>query len=276
MGETTSFVYAKAPAPEVAGTYTFATVVRGDDVDGRNLLALALIDGVSAIDSIVVGPVLPGNGIAWISSPVAADYTETGPLPGGSGDLDGDEMEFTVPSAMDPPQNTNSTVNGYVSVTTTGSPVIGVLSFPTLNSQAVVVPTTTMKKGDTISVTYKVDDADITNVLDSHIFTVKTRLDTAQSFSDGSVIAAQIDYELSSSGNTLKLNVESVEGKGAMAVVGSDVYRKGFVATNLTFRYTAASLTGAIRLEVPTGGVTRMGGVTNTTSNGKIGWTVIK
>merc|ERR1712096_494990 len=45
-------------------------------------------------------------------------------------------------------------------------------------------------------------------------------------------------------------------------------------ATNLTFRYTAASLTGAIRLEVPTGGVTRVGGVTNTTNNGKIGWTV--
>merc|ERR1712096_151821 len=48
------------------------------------------------IDSIVVGPVLPGNGIAWISSPVAADYTETGPLPGGSGDLDGDEKTDTV------------------------------------------------------------------------------------------------------------------------------------------------------------------------------------
>merc|ERR1711900_101961 len=121
------------------------------------------------------------------------------------GTMDGGEVVFTVPSAMDPPQNTNSTVNGYVSVPTTGSPVIGVLSFPTLNSQAVVVPTTTMKKGDTISVTYRVDDADITNVLDSHIFTVKTRLDTAQSFSDGSVIAAARDYELSSSGNTLKL-----------------------------------------------------------------------
>merc|ERR1712096_46771 len=88
--ETTSFVYAKAPAPEVAGTYTFATVVRGDDADRRNLLPLALIDGVSAIDSIVVGPVLPGNGIAWISAPVAADYTETGV------DLDGDEKTDTV------------------------------------------------------------------------------------------------------------------------------------------------------------------------------------
>merc|ERR1712096_417072 len=88
--------YAKAPAPEVAGTWAFATVVRGDDADGRNLVAMAPIDGVSAIDSIVVGPVLPGNGIAWISAPVAADSTETGPLPGGSGDLDGDEKTDTV------------------------------------------------------------------------------------------------------------------------------------------------------------------------------------
>merc|ERR1712169_71056 len=298
---------------------TDGNVDEADEDDGRALSA------IETSPTVVVGPVGKGIGFAYLSNNLVEDKEAADDDIDGNeikgqvlsarwnrnqrfvnavntgqtavitfeavGTMDGGDVRFEMPNLSTNPQNSSSIADGYVSVTTSSGVGIGSMYFPTLNARAVDIPITSMGKGGTISLTYRLTDSQIAveNIMPGYQFRVYTKFGASDTFSQGAGAAGELSattnteakttavdgYERSNAiyNDRLVLRVNSVAGTGSAQIVGNSVFRKSvfagsdsgtaasFASVNLVIRYQADSKVGSIQIKIPTAAGIGGGGI---------------
>ena len=294
-------------------------VDEADEDDGRALSA------IETSPTVVVGPVGKGIGFAYLSNNLVEDKegaeedfdgneikgqvlsarwnrNQRFVNAGNSGQtavitfeavgtMDGGDVRFEMPNLLTNPQNSSSIADGYVSVTTSSGVGIGSMYFPTLNARAVDIPITSMGKGGTITLTYRLTDSQIAveNTSPGYQFRVYTKFGASDTFSQGAGAAGELSattntaakttavdgYERSNAiyNDRLVLRVNSVAGTGSAHIVGNSVFRKSvfagsdsgaavsFGSVNLVIRYQADSKVGSFQIKIPTAAGIGGGGI---------------